>query len=798
MLLNYLRSAWRTIRNNKLYSLVNIGCLAIGIAVCMTILLFVLHEHSYDRWQANSKRIFLVNLSLVFGDSRINMDLESYPTAPMVRQADANVAGYLRVCPSFQPVNLQNPAVPEVAFTEKDNFLFADSNFFSFFSFPLKKGSSAGVLQHPYSVVLTERAAKKYFGTKDPIGRALRFNGLYDFQVTGIAADPPSNTSVSFDFIASVSSMASMKEFKDHLSNQTAGVGAFKTWLLLRDAGDAREVAGALNRIGRDPWHPDKAVDGFALTALPDMHLNEIYGDLSMLRYLRIFPLVAGLVLLLALINYISLATARSAARAKEVGVRKVMGAGRGRIAAQFYVESAIFAVCSFAAGILLFLLLKPWFLRLLQLHIDNSFLFSPVMLAFTGILLVLVTLAAGSYPSLVLSAFKPVAVLYGKFSRWRGGERVRKGFIVIQFTISMSLILCSLIIEKELYYLRHTDTGMNRENVVMVPFSGKLKHYDAFKHDVAALPGIRQAATAHYPMYKGFEVWEVPITGTDKQVQLHMLTVDNDFIGVMGLQWKEKAADVAMLYDGKHLLLNEAAVNVLNFSGDPVGQKLHLGKDDMFVAGVLQDFNYQPMQEKISPMGMFVSRDTAAFWGNMGGGCLLAKINAHVNIPTVVESIRKTFSKYDRQTAFEFEFMDEAFDAQYKAEDRLAGLLGVFTGITILIACLGLFALATFSAQQRVKEIGIRKTLGASAASIGSLLSKDFLRPVVWAILIACPLSWWLMDKWLNDFAYRTPVAWWIFPAAGALLLVIALATVLTRSLKAAKANPADALRGE
>jgi putative ABC transport system permease protein len=531
---------------------------------------------------------------------------------------------------------------------------------------------------------------------------------------------------------------------------------------------------------------------------LPDAHLDGKLGVRDNLRYLEVFPLIAGLVLLLALINYMSLATARAASRAKEVGVRKVMGAGRGRIAGQFYVESAVFAVLSFTAGILLFLALKPWFLHLLQIQIDDSFLFSPVMLAFAGCLLILVTIAAGSYPSLVLSAFRPVAVLYGKMSGRRGGERVRKAFIVVQFTISMSLILCSLVIEKELNYIRHTDTGMDRENVVMIPFGAGLGHYEAFKREISALPGIRGVATSDYPMYGGFDAWAVKMPGADKEVQLHAMTVDKDFIPMMDLQWKVKPADERSIYDGTHCLLNETAVETLGISGGPLGQQLNFGKDGIRVAGVLRDFNYQSLQSKISALAIFLRGDTALAWGNGASGCMLVKIRTRVNIPTTVETIHRIYSKYDQKTAFEFQFMDEAFDAQYKAEDRLAGLLGIFTAITILIACLGLFALATFSAQQRVKEIGIRKTLGASTAAIGALLSRDFLRPVIWAIFIACPLSWWLMNKWLDDFAYRTPVPWWIFLGAGVLLLVIALATVLTRSLRAAKANPADALRSE
>ena len=278
----------------------------------------------------------------------------------------------------------------------------------------------------------------------------------------------------------------------------------------------------------------------------------------------------------------------------------------------------------------------------------------------------------------------------------------------------------------------------------------------------------------------------------------LMAMSVDDHFIPMLGLHWAQKPGQESDLFDGKHIVLNETAVAALNLSDDAVGQRLKLGNDELTIAGVLKDFNYDQLKTKIGPLCVSVSGDTASRWGRELSGCMLAKIRAHANVPTVMESIRKIYSRYDHQTAFEYSFADEAFDAQYKAEDRLAGLMGVFTGITIVIASLGLFALATFSAQQRVKEIGIRKVLGASVGSIGDLLSKDFLRPVFLAVLIACPLSWWVMNKWLEDYSYRTKVEWWVFAIAGLLALLIALLTVCFQAIKTAFANPVNSLRSE
>jgi putative ABC transport system permease protein len=799
MFTHYLRIAFRGFRGNKLHSLISTGCLAIGIATAMTILLYVLHEHSYDRWQRDANRIFAVSTTIKAGNSVWTIDRVSYAAAPMIRQADARVESYVRAfSPSQNPV-LRSAGTPDFLFGVDKPFLFADSNFFRFFSYRLLEGDPDLVLVRPNTVVLTRSVARKYFGDSDPVGKTLLYNGEQPLEVTGVCADPPSNTTLDFDCIASGISLKSMGEMKPMLPSMQSQLmqgGAFQTWIKLRSAASAGQVTATIDRLAaqsRDSKDGDP--DQFYLTALPDIHLHNNFGDSSNTRYLTIFPLVAGLILLLALINYMSLATARAIVRAREVGVRKVLGAGRGRLAGQFYVESAVMALLSFAGGLLLFILFRPVFFNLIQLRIDAGFLLTTPMLASFGCLLLLVILASGSYPSLVLSAFRPVAVLYGKLSRRRSGERMRKGFLVFQFSISMALILCSLIIEKEMYFIRHADTGVDRENVVMIPFGTHLAHYHAYKHDVEALPGVELAATANHPMYKGHDAYFIDRGG--ETMMLPIMTVDENFLRLLGMKWKQKAADQGLLYDGGHVVINETAVGKLGLKNDPVGQTLKVDKD-YIVAGVIQDFNFQSLQAPVSPLCLFMERDTAAAWGRAYGGCLFVKVRPHVNLPELLAKAKKIYAGYDRQTPFAYEFLDEAFDAQYKAEDRLAGLMGIFTAITIVIACLGLFALATFAAQQRLKEIGIRKVLGASVASIGVLLSRDFLRPVLFSVVIASPVAWWVMHGWLQNFASRTVISWWIFPAAGGGLLLIAQLTVLFRTIRAARVNPTINLRNE
>jgi putative ABC transport system permease protein len=797
MLTHYLRVALRNFRLHKLYSLINVGCLAIGIATAMTILLYVVHEHSYDRWQANEKRIFALSGTYWYGTSTYSSDYVSYLTAQRVKAADSRVESYVRAYRVFEEPVLQRIGDPGAKFKVKEPFLFADSNFFQFFSYRLLRGDPAAVLKRPYTVVLSERAAKRYFGNSDPVGKVLMYNDHYRLEVTGVSADPPSNSTIGYDGVASFSSLPTMKEMAAEWQYQTVGAGNFRTWLLLRDAADSGKVEQTISRLGSEPGQTrGTSKDKYLLTALGDVHLRANFGDDTDIKNLTIFPLVAGLILLLALINYMSLATARAAVRAKEVGVRKVMGAGRVSIAAQFFAESTGYALLAFIVGIGLFLPLRAYFFQLVALKIDERFLLSPPVLGGYAILLVLVILISGGYPSLVLSSFKPVEVLYGKLIRRPGGERIRKSFLVFQFTISMSLTLCSLIIQKEMYYIRHADTGVNRENILLVHFDRHLKPYLAFKRQVEALPGVMKVATADYPLYSAYTGYLVTPKIPARPFMLPVLHVDNDFIDLLGLRWKDRPA-LNDFYDGRHIILNEQAAFSLGMHGDPVGQTVDV-VDGKIVSGVLRDFNYQALRGKIGPLCLFAGRDTDSTWGNSVGGYLMARIQAHVNLPTLLASLGKIYSSYDRMNPFDYSFLDETFDSQYKAEDRLAGLFGAFTAITIMIACMGLFALATFAAQQRVKEIGIRKVLGASVASISALLSRDFLRPILVSVLIASPLAWWVMHRWLDNFAYRTPISWWIFPSTGAGLLLIAQLTVLFRAIKAAQANPTVNLRSE
>jgi putative ABC transport system permease protein len=796
MILNYIKIAWRNLTKQRLYSFINISGLAVGLAVCMMIMMYVAHEMSYDRFHKNADRIFQFSENLKIGGNDINFAGASYATGPMIQQNEPSVAQYMRVMKPQKDAIVESPLSPSLKFFES-KMLFADAKFFKFFSFRLTAGDPITVLNKPFSIVISKDMAKKYFGDQYPIGKTLNIKTdslTYLYQVTGVAENTPSNSSIVFDCIASNSSLMMMKESASLFQSQQIENGDFKTYILLKRPEDTLRVQHNLQSILKKAKGPGEVKS--ILTALPDIHLK--FSENSNTKYLKIFPLVAGLILLLALVNYISLSTARSTLRAKEVAIRKVNGANRKTIALQFYIESTLFAVLSFILAYVLSYVFTPLLLNVLQLKIDATFFYSPSVLYMLLILLVVTILMAGSYPSIILSAYNPIATLKGKMSRQAGGAAVRKVFTTLQFIIAISLIICGIVIDRQLYYFRTTDTGVNRENIVMIPINpGFGNQYDSFKKEVQSIGGIQQVATSRYRAYKEYDMFLTEgETKADRSV-MPFLTVDANFIQTLNIPWKTAPVSSDDLMRTKAVVINESARIKLKLPANPIGSFIKKDGVRYQVSGVVKNFNFGSMQYAIQPLCLFIAPNTKADWGTVGG-CLFAKIKPRTNIPSVISAIQNKYKKYNGDTPFNFLFMDDAFNEQYKAEDRLASIFSVFTLITIALATLGLFGLAAFTIEQRTKEIGIRKVLGASLASINTLLSKDFLKLVVLAIVIASPIAWWAMHNWLQGFAYRITISWWVFAAAGFVAIITAIITVSYHAIRAAIANPVESLRSE
>ncbi len=807
MLKSYFAIAIRSLLRNKVYSVITIVGLSIGLAACILIMLYTEHEYSFDSFHLKKDRIFtlLDQEKLKNGEQELNFSQVPASLAPLAKQYDPNIDGFVRVYKVGHPsAILQNVNNSSLKFSE-DNFQFADSNFFDVFCFKLLFGNKTQALNNPFSLVISEDAAKKYFADENPIGKLLRFNNQYNFTITAVAAKVPSNSSIEFDFLASLSSLNFIRNAEQSVGQPVIEKTLLNTYFLLRDPRESGNLAKMLTDLNQAKGPDGKLLkDNLYLSKISvypisEMHLHPDLSNQSAIKYLKIFSLVAVIILLLAIINYMSLSTARATIRSKEIGVRKVMGADRKSIAVQFFIESGIFTAVAFLIGYFIAAAIQPMFFRLLQIDVDHSFLYSPGMIVSLIGLFFITFLMAACYPALFLSSFNPVEVLYGKMSRNIGAQHVRRIFTVIQFTIAVVLIISVIVIEKQMYFIRHNDSELLRDNIVMIPFSNSVgKHFAAFKKEAQAIAAVDQVATSQYLMFKGLADFSILNKTTNQYITIPVLTVDENFISMLGLKWKIPPID-SEYYRQASVIINEAAIEKLNLGKHPLNESIDFGTK-IPVAGVLKDFNFQSMDNKIDALGIFTfkARDTGITVWDHDGGCLYAKIKPHTNLPMALKALEKVFSKYESERPFEYRFMDDTFEEMYEVENRLAKLSITFVIISIVIASLGLLGLSTFMAAQRRKEIGIRKVLGSAVVSIVILISKDFLKLVLMGILLAVPIAWWLMHNWLQDFAYQVNIEWWIFVAAGFIAIVIAMLTMGYHSIMAAIANPVKSLRTE
>lgn len=660
-------------------------------------------------------------------------------------------------------------------------------------------------LVRPMTVLLTERTAERYFGREDPVGKTITFNNKLQFEVTGVLKNPPSNSTVQFDFVASLKShpaverlrAAFLKDDEVALNSQSIQLGNFQTFLRLRSPADTARILRSLPALITASGASAKGTT-YIIDPLTSVHLGMNFGDTSNSRYTTLFLSVAALTLLLAMINYMSLTTARATQRAREVGVRKVMGAARRDLAGQFYGESVLITILSFGVALGLVQLLRPLFYQLLQLDIDPAFVYSPAFGLSALVLLIGCILLSGSYPALLLSSFSPVNVLKGNLTTSNSASTIRRVFTVVQFTVSVGLTGCSLLIYQQVQHLQNRKLGLYKDRVLVVPMDASLtRQYSVFKHDLRQVPGVDRVASASSVLYKeGGTIYFTQSPITKKDISIHVLSVDDQFAETLQIPWKSKP-DSARLAAPNTVVLNEIAVRKMGFGDQPLGKKLSFGSGSSEVVGVMHNFYFTDINDSNEPLALFVAKDTTSMMAT-NGGSLYIRIQPGADLTQTVDRVEKSYRALNAEKPFEYYFLDQTFNSIYKSEARLSTLFGAFTSFALFIACLGLFGLANFTAEQRQKEIGIRKVLGASVSSIVSLLSKDFLKLVGLAVVLATPIAWYAMHQWLQGFAYRITIAWWVFAGAGLLAVGITLLTVSFQSIKAALMDPVKALRSE
>ncbi|MEM1001099.1 MAG: ABC transporter permease [Bacteroidota bacterium] len=797
MIKNYFKIAFRNFSRHKLNSFINLVGLSIGLAACILITMYVSHERSYDKFHADAERIFNLVGKFDIGGETITMSRLSAVAAPMIKENSDNVEDALRYYDHGQSVRVKTNDSEISGFVETE-LAATDANFFSFLSFELLQGNPKTALEKPFSLVLTKSKAEKYFGQTNPIGQQLTIeqDSTYKFTVTGVTKDFPTNSSLKPELLISFNSLQTMKETEFLTKSQYFQGGSFSTLVKVFNIENKSEVDDTATRLDR--LHNEEADTSYALNAFTDAHLAKQTGRFN---YLNVFPIVALLILILALTNYISLTTARAGTRSKEVGVRKVSGASRRSIAVQFYLESAIFVCVSFVIGIILSLLFKNQFLSLLNIEIDVDFYFNQTFIwSLLGVLLFAVVIS-GIYPAMVLSSFNPIKNFRNKTAVNTGSVTVRKVFTTFQFTIAVLLIVCGIVMTEQLDFMRNKDTGLQRSDLVMIPVETTMNNNaGAFRNEVGQLPGVDKTTVAVSKMYGGYNAYFVTPDNGDKNYTVVTYSVDEHFIETLGVEWLVRPEERTAFSANKKVIINEKTISELALKPDPRGELLNFGSQSFEVAAVVKDFNYSSLESPIKPLAFFISSESVANDRLLGAqnSYLYVKFSNDVELKNTLDAIENIYGNFDKSTPFSYEFMDDAFDTLYKAEEQLSFIFYVFMVLALVIAGLGLLGLITFIAEKRVKEIGIRKVMGASISEIVTLLSSDFIKLVVIAILIAMPIAWYFSSSWLSYFAYQAAIPWWSFVVAALVAILLSVTTLSFQSIKAAMANPADSLRSE
>jgi putative ABC transport system permease protein len=816
MLTNYLKIAWRNIKNNKLFSFLNIFGLATGFTCCMLIALYIVHETSYDHHHKNADRLYEVATSFVKDGKDDPMPNTPAPMAAAMKQEFPEIEETTRLLQLFAEDKTLLQYKPDnkeaKSFYETKGFA-ADSTFFRLFSYQFIEGNPHTSLDAPNTVVINEEIAKKLFGNEPALNKIIKIssntNGDTSFTVTGVFQPLKKPTQIDARFFVSLKG-GSLQQF---IASQTdmAGNNMFQTFLLLKPGANAKALEAKF------PAFVDKYIGaalksmGFYkkqfLISVKDMHLNSgLKNNISAvgsMASLYILGSIALFILLLACINFMNLSTARSSKRSSEVGIRKVLGAEKHSLIKQFIGESVVLSFIALLLAFVITLLALPLFSYISGTELALGFSAQwPLMLGFTGIA-VITGLLAGSYPAFYLSSFIPVKVLKGRFTNSLSAVALRKGLVIFQFIISVVLIIASVVINKQMQYMRTKDLGFQKEQQIVIPMrSSNAKNiYTALKNEVQNNPLVQNVgASFYYPGIMNPSDMSLRREGTTandgKLVRTNV--VDESFLQTLGIQplagrlfSSQFPADT-----NARIIINLATVKELGFASpaEALDKKLYFdwrGESyEYHIVGVIKDFHFQDLHVPIAPYAFFLNNQP--FYSYL---VVHAKAG---NISTLLNSIGKTWTSLNPAEPFEYSFLDEDFQKNYATEDRRAAMVSFFTTIAILISCLGLFGLAAFSAEQRTKEIGIRKVLGASVGSIVNLLSKDFLKLVAIALFIAAPVGWYFMNKWLEDFAYRVDIGWWMFAVAGVFAILIAFATISFHAVKAALADPAKNLRTE
>ncbi|HEX5153755.1 MAG TPA: ABC transporter permease [Parafilimonas sp.] len=807
MFKNYFKTAFRNLSKNKFYSSINIIGLAVGLATCLLIFLYVVDELSYDKYNANADRIYRVNNEIKFNGNYL--DLAQVPALmglTMLREMP-QIEQYARI--SWHGSFLVKKGNENI---QEQRVGYADSTLFDVFTLPVIAGNAKTALKDYHSLVITETIAKKYFNSTDVVGKTMLMNDTSNYKITAVIKDIPKQSHFHFDFFVPMLENGGSND--DNWLSEN-----YSTYILLKKNADAEQVEAQLNplmdrhvgpqlqsilNMSLSDFKKGGAYIRASLTPLTAIHLHsnkqgELEGN-GNAEYVYIFSGIALMILLIACVNFMNLSTARSSNRAKEVGVRKVLGSLKANLIQQFLTESFLISFIALILAVLIAWLLLPYFNQLAGKEINAATLLHPTMLLSLIVLMLVVGLLAGSYPAFFLSSFQPIDVLKGNLAKGFKRSWLRNSLVVFQFVISIVLIFGTIVIYNQLNYIHNKDIGFNRNQVVIINHANTLgDQAETFKNELLQISSVQSATMSGYlPVNynrNSSTYFTSPTLDPATGINVQAWTVDENYIPTLGLKILQgRNFSQQFLTDSTAIIINEAAAKFLA-TKNLLNQKIYNLKDiqskaliDYHIIGIVKNFNFSSLRDVVTPLFFFLGKDN---------GNISVRINS-TDIPNAMAQMKNKWKAMAPSQPFDYSFMDDDFNKLYTTEQRTGYIFITFAVLAILIACLGLFGLVTYAAEQRIREIGIRKVLGASVSNIAGMLSADFLKLVIISAAIAFPLAWWVMNKWLQGFAYRVNISWWVFVIAGVLALLIALITVSFQSIKAAIANPVKSLRME
>lgn len=802
MIKQYLKTAWRNLVKQPVNSLINIGGLSIGMAAAMLIFLWVRNELTFDNFHAGSQQIFRVKNYLAI-DKNDTWVWESSPYL-LGEHAKQQLPEVLNIC-RLRPMVYDAPYFNiKGQFTKEEAGAYVDAEWFNMFKYQFIYGGKAAFNDHPFSLLLTESKAKKYFGNENPIGRVIRIDTM-DYQVQGVVKDNSTNSSFQYDFFIPLASRLANPKNKEN--DESWGNFNFLTFVKLTSAANPKLVAGKLKNIIAKQRDQDNLTIG--LTAIKDMRFeNDLQSSVfqhTEIKVVYIFAVLGILLLLIACINYVNLTTARATLRAKEVSIKKIIGAGKKQLFAQFIIESVLVSIVALVLTLCIAQLALPFFNRFTEIHFSLSFA-SPGLWTIIGGTLFVTIVLTSIYPAILLSSFKPLSVFRGFNVLEIKDSVVRKGLVIFQFAISIILIVGTIVIYRQLQFISQQNSAYNRSELMSfsIPYkvirkagidklpllTGGIRQALLSENNVANVSVMSQESIVDMQGYSSGDSNDWDGRPKDFTPGISFFYVDTNFKKMVNLQVKEgRWYQPGNISDQHNSILNETAVREFNIRKPVIGQRFVRQGDTGVIVGVVKDFYYKSLHEKIGPVVISVA--------NENNRTFLVKTAAG-KIGETVTSAEKVWKQFFPNEPFEYSFLDDQFEKIYRSDKKSASLIWIFSGIAIFISCLGLFGLAAFTAERKNKEIGIRKILGADWGQIVSLLSKEFILMVLFAMLVAFPVAWFVMNKWLENFAYKVNIGWWVFLLAGIIALVVAVITISFQAIKAAIANPVNSLRTE